>query len=89
VRPSSVLGSGIHEHSGDPAATPALWRAEVLDVDTASSTATVVVPGYSRVRDYDQVPYMTRDATHISPGDDAWVGFDDERSPVIVCWVPA
>lgn len=89
MRSSSVLGEDIHAHSGDPAATRAIWKAEVTAVDTGSSTATVVIPGYSRDHDYDQAPYMPRGDLDLSPGDDCWVAFDDDRNAVVVCWVPA
>jgi hypothetical protein len=87
TRLSEILGPDIHGDSGDPAASPALYVAEVTAV--VGTTATVIVPGYSSTHDYDQVPFMPRGATNVAPGDNAWVAFDDERSPVIVCWTPA
>jgi hypothetical protein len=84
---SDDLGPPEHEHSGDPGATPAVYRAEVTAV--SAGTATVIVPWFSRTQDFTGVPFMPRGATDVAPGDDAWVAFDDERDPVIVCWRPA
>jgi hypothetical protein len=87
TRSSAVLGRDIHERSGDPAHTPALYKAHVLDV--SGTRARVIVPGYSGRHEYAGVLFMPRGATDIAVGDEAWVGFNDERDPVIVAWDPA
>lgn len=87
ARPATTLGRDIHETSGDPAHTPSLFRADVLDV--AGTRARVKVRRYSGRQEYAGVLFMPRGATDISVGDQAWVAFNDERDPVIVAWEPA
>jgi hypothetical protein len=87
TRPSDDIGRDWHDDSGDPAHSSALYVADVTSVD--SPYATVIVRGFNGKQDYTGVPFMPRDSVDVSPGDRAWVGFDDERDPVIVCWVPA
>jgi hypothetical protein len=87
TRLSETLGPPLHQDHGDPSSTPTVYRAEVTAV--SGGLATVVLPSFSRVNDFAGVPFMPRGATDVAPGDEAWVAFDDERSPVIVCWRPA
>jgi hypothetical protein len=84
---SDTLGRDVHEGHGDPGGTPTVYKARIISV--AGTAASVIVPWYSEQRDYDGVPFMPRGATDPSAGDEAWVAFDEDRNPVIVCWRPA
>jgi hypothetical protein len=86
MRSSEVLSPSIHEGHGDPGSTPTIYRAKVTAI--TGSTVSVLVPGYSGQRDYDQVEYMPRGSDTMTTSADCRVAFDDDRNPFIVWWKP-
>lgn len=78
---SSTLGAPLHQDSGDPSSEPSGYEATVTAIGAA--TCTIVVPGYSEIHDFTNVPYVAPNGTP-QVGDTGVAMFMDARHPILL-----